>query len=345
MGLRTYIIRRLLLLIPTLMGVTLLIFAIVQVLSPEQRAALYITGPKGLADIEWIIEKYHLRDPVYIQYFTWIRQVLSGNLGWCNKSPEGPVLQIILKRAPVTLELCIFAAPVIIISGIYLGVQSAVHRDKLIDHATRTSSIIGWSLPSFWLGILLLAIFYAGLGLFPPGRLDYEADVFVRSTAFIRYTGMNTIDGLLNGQLWITWDALKHLVLPVTSLTIQIIALLVRVMRSSMLEALNRGYIVTARAKGLSRMEVINKHARRNALIPVITLAGMLTAGLLTGVVITETIFIIPGLGQFAAHCALPAPDVPGVLGFALFTGVIFVMANLLVDIAYAYIDPRIRLG
>ena len=345
MGLRTYIIRRLLLLIPTLIGVTLLIFAIIQVLTPEQRAALYITGPKGLREIEEIIEKYHLRDPVYIQYFIWMRQVLSGNLGWCNKSPRGPVLQTILHRAPVSIELCMFAAPVIIIAGIYLGVQSAVHRDKLIDHATRTSSIIGWSLPSFWLGILLLAIFYAGLGWFEPRRLGYDADTFVRSASFISYTGMNTIDGLLNGQLWITWDALKHLVLPVTSLTIQIIALLVRVMRSSMLEALNKGYIITARAKGLGQKEVVNKHARRNALIPVITLAGMLTAGLLTGVVITETIFIIPGLGQFAAHAALPPPDVAGILGFALFTGVIFVLANLLVDITYAYIDPRIRLG
>lgn len=344
MGLRSYVIRRLLLMIPTLVGVTLLIFAVVQVLSPVERAALYIQSEKEAQYVEDIIEKYHLRDPVYVQYFQWMRQVLSGNLGWSFKIGM-PVMQAIVVRAPTTIELVIFAAPVIILSGIYLGVKSAVHRDKLIDHATRTSSIIGWSLPSFWIGILLLAIFYAYLGWFPPERLGAEANEFIRSSAFIRYTHINTIDGLLNGQLWITAEALRHLVLPVVSLTVQIIALIVRVMRSSMLEALNKGYVTTARAKGLDRNEVITKHARRNALIPVVTLAGMLCAGLLTGVVITETVFQIPGLGQFVAQSALPPPDIGAVLGFALFTGVIFVIANLVVDITYAYIDPRIRLG
>jgi len=333
--------------IPTLIGVTLLVFAVVQVLTPEQRAALYVTSEKEARDIEEIIEKYRLRDPVYIQYFHWMEQILRGNLGYNMKSPRGPVLDIILRRAPASAELCMFAAPIIVILGIYLGVKSAVHRDKLIDHVTRTTSIIGWSLPSFWLGILLLAIFYAGFGLFPPGRLrpDLQYFVFSPASGWNSYTGLYTIDGLLNGRPDITFDALKHLVLPVMSLTIQIIAMLVRIMRSSMLESLSKGYIVTARAKGLSQSEVINKHARRNALIPVITLSGMLIAGLVTGVVITETIFNYPGLGQFAAHAALPPPSMPAVLGFALFTGVIFILANLIVDIVYAYIDPRIRLG
>ncbi|MDH5746322.1 MAG: ABC transporter permease [Candidatus Bathyarchaeota archaeon] len=345
MGMRAYIIRRLLLLIPTIIGVTLLIFSVVQVLSPEQRAALYITSEQQADDIDAIIEKYHLRDPVYIQYFVWITQVLQGNLGYNVKSPSGRVLQNIINRAPATIELTIIAAPVIILSGIALGVTSAVHRDKLIDHVTRVTSIIGWSFPSFWLGILLLAIFYAALGWVGPGRLNPDASVFIITPPFTRYTKLNTIDGLLNGQLWITVDALKHLILPVASLTVQSIALIVRVMRSSMLEALTKGYIVSARAKGLGQKEVINKHARRNALIPVVTLAGMLSAGLLTGVVITETIFSIPGLGSYAAHMALPPPDIAGVLGFTLFTGVLFVIVNLIVDVAYAYIDPRIRLG
>jgi dipeptide transport system permease protein len=345
MGMRTYIIRRLLLLIPTLIGVTLLIFSVVQVLSPEQRAALYITSEQQADNIQEIIEKYHLRDPVYVQYFVWITQVLQGNLGYNQKSPRGQVLQNIMNRAPATIELTVLAAPVIILSGIFLGVASAVHRDRLVDHVSRIVSIIGWSFPSFWLGILLLAIFYAALGWAGPGRLSVDVDVFVRSAEFTRYTGLHTIDGLLNGQLWVTVDALKHLILPVLSLTVQSIALIVRVMRSSMLEALTKGYIVSARAKGLGQREVINKHARRNALIPVVTLAGMLSAGLLTGVVITETIFYIPGLGSYAAHMALSPPDIAGVLGFTLFTGVLFVLVNLIVDVAYAYIDPRIRLG
>lgn len=344
MGLQTYIIRRLLLMIPTMIGVTLLIFAITQMLTPEQRAALYLTE-RTAGTMDEIIEKYHLRDPFYVQYFIWIRQVLSGNLGWSHKYTS-PVLKEILSRAPASIELGIFAAPVIIISGIYLGKEAAVHRDKAIDHVSRATSIIGWSLPSFWLAILLLAIFYAGLGWFSPGRLTDDAIIIVMNPdKFTKYTGLNTIDGILNGQLWITVDALKHLVLPIISLTIQIIALIVRVMRSTMLEALGKGYIAAARAKGLTQRKVINKHATRNALIPVVTLAGMLTAGLLNGVVITEIIFAYPGLGQFAAVCALPPSDLPGVLGFALFAGVLFVAANLVVDVSYAYLDPRIRLG
>jgi len=347
MGLRTFVIRRFLLLIPTLLGVTLLIFAVMQVMSPVERAALYVTSEKDAqrATAE-IIKKYGLDQPIHVQYFIWITEVLGGNLGWSTKTHR-PVLAAILEKAPATMELCIFTLPVIVFAGIYLGVKSAVNRDKFVDHVTRTTSIIGWSLPSFWLGILLLAIFFAYLGWFPPERLGTANldHVLSTQTSWIDYTGLYTIDGLLNGRFDITVDAIRHLVLPVVSLTIQIIALIVRVMRSSMLEALNKGYIVAARAKGLTKNEVINKHARRNALIPVVTLTGMLAAGLLTGVVITESVFNLNGLGRFAAYAALPPPDLPAVLGFALLTGVIFVMANLIVDIIYAYIDPRIRLG
>lgn len=343
MGLRTYIIRRFILMIPTLIGVVLLIFAITQILTPEQRAALYVTE-RTAQRTEEIIEKFHLRDPFYVQFYYWITEVLKGNLGW-SKKYNSPVLDMIIKRAPASIELALYSSPVIIITGIYLGKISAVYRDKAPDHITRALSIIGWSLPSFWLGILLLAIFYSGLGWFSPGRLSDAANAIVRDpTKFKVYTGMYTIDGLLNGKPWITLDALSHMILPIISLTIQIIALMVRVMRSSMLESLGKGYVIAARARGLSFKEVVNKHATKTALLPVITLAGMLTAGLMNGVTITEIIFHYPGLGQFAATCALPPSDIPGVIGFALFTGILFVIANLVVDITYAYLDPRIRL-
>jgi len=342
MGLRSYIIRRVLLMIPTLIGLTLLIFAVIQFFSPVQRATLYLTNPKELGALENVIKKYGLDQPVYVQYFFWIREVLNGNLGW-SKSINYPVAKAIFSRAPATAEIAIASAPIIILLGIYLGVKSAVHRDKLIDHATRTLSIIGWSLPTFWFGLILISIFFVGLGWFPTGRLGADANVVVNSASFIRYTGLNTIDGLLNGQPWITVDAIRHLVLPVVTLTVVIIALIIRIMRSSMLESLNKGYIVAARAKGLAQNEVINKHARRNALIPVATVSGMLTAGMLTGLVITEYVFNIHGIGEYAAKAAVDL-DVPGVLGFALFSGVIFVIANLIVDVLYAYIDPRIRL-
>lgn len=343
MGLRAYVIRRILLMIPTLIGVSLLIFAVIQLFSPVQRASLFVTDIKGAADITTIMDKYHLNDPVYVQYYYWLSSVVRGNLGW-SEVAHMPVLSAIFGAAPATIELVMFSIPIIIILGIKLGVLSAVHRDKPIDHATRFFAIIGWSLPTFWLGIVLIAVFFGGFGVFPPLRLDNATENYVKSGEFTRYTGLNTIDGLLNGQLQVTLEALNHLVLPTITLAVISVALIIRVMRSSMLEALNKGYITTARAKGLSQSEVVSKHARRNALIPTITLSGLMAAGMLNGVVITETVFNYKGLGYFAAHAALQV-DIPAVLGFSLFTGVIFVIANLIVDILYAYVDPRIRLG
>ncbi len=361
MGMRSYIIRRLLLLPVTLIGVTILIFAVVQSFTPVQRASLYVTDPRhAYRALQEIIRKYRLNDPFYVQYYLWIQEVFKGNLGW-SRSFQMRVSDAIINFAPATAELVMYTVPLTVLLGIYLGKISAKHRDKPLDHLTRALSIIGWSLPSFWLGILLLAFFYGGMSslvqrqtnptlkfllsllVFPPERLGLEASTYVDSPYFIKYTGLNTIDALLNGQLWIFFDALRHLVLPVITLTIIQVALIVRIMRSSMLEALSKGYILAARAKGLSEDEVINKHAKRNALIPVITVSGLLFAGMLSGVVITETVFEYKGIGYFAATAARRL-DIPGVLGFALFSGFIFVIANLIVDILYAYIDPRIRL-
>jgi len=347
-GLTQFVIRRILLVIPTLMGVVLLVFAVTQMFTPEQRAMLYITSERQMSRIDDIIRQYHLTDPVFVQFTGWMTQLLQGNLGY-SRTGGGPVLQVLLRKLPATFELVIWSIPITILLGIYLGVKSAVNRDKAVDHITRTVSIIGWSLPTFWLGIMLIAIFFSGLGWFPPERMGTQTFNYVYlSGNWHQYTGLLTIDGLLNGQPWITLDALRHLVLPtITLVTIQI-ALIVRVMRSSMLEALGKGYVTAARVKGLSNTEVINKHARRNALIPTITVAGLLTAGMITGVVITETVFNIDGVGRWAAVAAGGGgnvPDVPAVLGFALMTGVVYVAANLVVDILYAVVDPRIRLG
>lgn len=342
MGMRSYIIRRVLLIIPTLLGVTLLIFAVIQLFTPTQRAMLYVRDPRQAANIDDIIRQYHLDAPLHLQYLTWIKEVLTGNLGYSHTAKQ-PVLTAIISKFPATAELVFFSIPITVLLGIYLGVKSATNRDKLVDYITRSVSIIGWSLPSFWLGIVLIAVFFVGFGLFPPERLSTATQLYVDSAQFVRYTRINTLDGLLNGQLWVTWEALQHLVLPTITLTTIQIALIVRVMRSSMLEALNKGYITAAMAKGLAKSEVVNKHARRNALIPVVTLSGLLAAGMLNGVIITETVFNINGVGRFSARAALQF-DIPAVLGFSFFSGLLFVIANLIVDITYAYIDPRIRL-
>jgi len=363
MGLGAYVIRRLLLVIPTVIGVTALIFAVTMILSPETRAMIYIHDVKQLGAIKDIIAMYGLADPPHIQYFRWMQQVLSGNLGW-GVTDNAPVLTSILRRLPSTIEIVLPSIPIIILVGIFFGVKAAVHQDRPLDHITRFWAIFGWSLPTFWLAIMLLAIFYGWLGWFPPGvngmPLGSHSVQYVTATwrdaqgqihyNWTRYTGFYTIDGLLNGQPGITVDAIKHLVLPTMSLTIIQVALIIRVMRSSMLETLGKNYIITAKAKGLKNSEVINRHARRNALIPVATIAGMLTAGLLTGVIITETIYNIEGLGRWAAKAATGGfgggtVDIPAVLGFAMFTCLVYVFANLIVDVLYAYLDPRIRLG
>jgi peptide/nickel transport system permease protein len=267
--------------------------------------------------------------------------VLSGNLGW-SQSLHMRVLDAIITRFPATAELVIYSAPLIILTGIYLGKISAVKRNTVIDHATRVMAIIGWSLPSFWLGIMLLAIFYGGLSIFPPGRLSVWAENLVRSGEFKTYTGLYTIDAIINLNWPVFLDAVYHLVLPVITLTTINVALIMRVMRSSMLEQLGKMYVTAAKARGLDSKTVIDKHATRNALIPVVTLSGLLTAGMLSGAVITETVFEFKGVGYFAAHAAVQL-DIPAVLGFALFAGILFIIANLIVDILYAYIDPRIR--
>jgi dipeptide transport system permease protein len=342
--LRAYIVRRLLLVIPVLFGVTILIFTVLQSFSPEERATLYITNNNQLANIQAIIERYSLNEPVWVQYGTWINQVFHGNLGW-SRVVSQPVVEAIFNFLPATLELALFATPLIIFGGIYLGSKAAAHKDRFIDHTTRFGAIVGWSLPTFWLGLMLLMIFYGYFsGLFPPERLGVESSIIVNSAGFTRYTHLNTIDAILNGNAKVLFDSLRHLVLPVITLTVVNIAFIMRLMRSSMLESLGKGYILTARAKGLDENTVVNRHARRNALIPVLTVSGFIFAAIVNGVVITETIFNYKGLGWWTWQSAIRL-DIPSVLGFALFNAVLFVLTNLVVDLLYARLDPRVRLG
>ena len=344
MELRSYIIRRLLLLIPVLLGVTIFIFGITMLFSPIERAALYVSNIKQLSDLPTVIQQYGLDQPFWVQYGTWLGRVFTGNLGW-SKVVSMPVWDTIWHFLPATLELAIFATPIIIFTGIFLGSTAAAHKDRPLDHGTRVMAIFGWSLPTFWLGLLLLMIFYGYFrGLLPPGRLSIQMDMVVNSAEFIRYTRINTLDAILNLNGAVLLDALRHIILPVITLSVTNVAFIMRLMRSSMLESLGKGYILTARAKGVAERVVVNKHARRNALIPVITISGYLFAALANGVVITETIFTYKGIGWWAWQSAVNL-DIASVLGFALFNAVLFVLVNLLVDILYTRVDPRVRLG
>ncbi len=338
----TYIARRLVLLPLVAFGVTVLIFALLQFLDPAIRAGAFITNPNQLKAIDAIIRKYGLDQPIHVQYWNWLREVFHGNLGW-SQTARLPVSDAIIAFFPSTLELTLLAFVPTMLLGIWLGTAAAVHRDKLIDHLSRVFSISARSLPSFVWGLLILMLFYGRFNWFPPGRLSLDADLFVRAGEFKAYTGLMTVDALFNGQIWIFFDALRHLIGPALTLTMVSIALLVRVMRSSMLEVLNQDYVRTARAKGLSDAVVNTKHARKNALIPVITLSSLTIVGLLGGVVITETIFNFPGIGRWGAFAAQQL-DIPGVTGFTMFVAALTVLGNLASDIMYAYFDPRIRL-
>lgn len=352
----TFIIRRLLLVPLLLFGVTVLIFGMLQFLSPVERSALYIRDiPKNDKAVEGVIKQYGLDKPLYVQYWNWLvgrvdptsgerrGGILFGDFGYSRVASQ-PVVELIRNRFPNTLDLTIWAVAPIILVGIWLGVQAAVHQNGIIDQAARIFSIVGTSFPTFVFGLLMLMIFYANLQWFPPGRLSDWANQIVRSDVFHHYTSLITFDALLNGRFDVFLDALRHMFLPILTLSYISWATFVRVTRSSMLEALHQEYVTTARAKGLHERDVINKHARPNAMIPVVTLAGFQVIGLLGGVVITETVFVYPGIGAAAAQAAAQL-DVVTVLGFALFDGFILIVANLIVDILYGLIDPRVRVS
>lgn len=337
-----FIVRRLLLLPLVAVGVTLLVFGLLQFLSPEMRASLYVTDPRQLRAIDAIIREHGLDRPFHAQYVGWLSRVVRGDLGW-SETAKMPVARAIATFFPATLELTLFAVVPILTIGIWLGTLSAVHRDRLLDHFSRFFSISGTSMPTFVWGLLLLMAFYGAWQIFPPGRLSLEPNLYVLSPKFSSYTGLVTLDALLNGQPWIFVDAIRHLVLPVLTLSLVSCATLVRVTRSSMLETLRQDYVRTARSKGLEDPVVVSKHARKNAMIPVVTLSALLFVGLLNGVAITETVFGYPGIGLWGVNAALQL-DAASVAGFALFNALLLVGGNLLADILYAWIDPRIRL-
>lgn len=351
-----YIIRRLLQLPVTIIGVTIFIFAMLQLLSPVERSALYITTtPQNDAAIDAIIKKYGLDDPFYEQYWRWlvgqkdpvtgerVGGVIFGDLGY-SRTGRLPVKDLIAFRLPATVELALWSVIPIIGGGVLLGVIAAINHNKWIDQLIRVFVTIGWSFPTFVFGLLLLLLFYAKLRWFPPGRLSDEMMMVVASPGFVQYTKMYTFDGLLNLRFDVFWDAFKHLIMPIVTLSYVIWAQILRVTRSSMLETLRQDYMTTARAKGLGERTVIYRHAFRNALIPVVTLGGLMVVNLLNGVVVTEVIFDYPGMGSAAARAA-GSLDSLAVLGFVLFGGFVLILSNMVVDVLYAVIDPRIRVN
>ena len=274
--------------------------------------------------------------PLPVQYLYYVRNLLRGDLGE-SIAKRRPVSDELKQRVPATIELTLFAMGFAVLVGVPLGIVSAVRHDRWPDHLARFLTLIGTSVPVFWLGLLLLYVFFYRLQWLPgPGRLD----VGMRPPATI--TGMVTLDALLARDWDVLGTALKRLVLPAIVLGAYAMGIVARMLRSSLLSALGDDYVRTARAKGLVERRVVAGHALRNALIPTVTVLGLTVASLLAGAVLTETIFSWPGVGSFAVDAALKL-DYPGLLGVTLVVAVVYVLVNLLVDIVYGILDPRIR--
>jgi dipeptide transport system permease protein len=334
----TFILRRILQLPFVLLGVSALIFATTQFLSPEIRATAYITSERQVRQLDSIIERYGLDKDIFTQYRIWLGNVLQGNLGW-STAAKRPVAEALGTYLPATLELALFAILPIILFGIFFGMLAGINRNSLLDQALRILSIIGYALPTFVVGIFFLAFFYGRLQLFEPGRVDTLLSI---TEGLASVDGFLIFQALFQGKWLLLGNLLSHLVLPVMTLTIVVSAALVQIVRSNVIDQLRQDYIRTARAKGLDKPVVTFKHALRNALIPVITVIGNLLFGLVSGVVITETVFNYPGVGLWSAQAALIG-DTSGVLGFALFAAFAVAVINLVVDVLYGVIDPRVR--
>ena len=330
-----YILKRLLLMIPILFGISVLTFLISNTI-PGDPARL-ILGPKATPEIiHQLRETMGLNEPIYVQYGHYINNLLHGNLGDSTYTQE-PVMNDLKHYFPATLELTLFSMIITVIVGIPFGIISANKKDKIPDHLTRMFALTGVAVPAFWLGIVLLLLFYLKLGILPgSGRLDTG---MAPPTSI---TGLYLIDSLLTGN-WATFQsAFMHLILPGITQAAVTIGMITRMTRSSMLEVLQSDYIRTAYAKGGSETRVLYGHALRNSLMPILTLLGMVFGHSLGGSVLVESVFSWPGLGRYAVN-AITYLDFPAVMGVTLLIAVLFITVNLIIDVLYYLVDPRLK--
>lgn len=315
MTLLRYILFRLLLLIPLLFGVSLVTFLLVNIAPGDPISTRFGLDPRG-ADketVDRLREELGLNDPLPVQYLNYVGGLLQGDMG-TSITTRTPVSEEIRARLPATLELAVAGMALVLLVSIPLGILSAVHRGSIVDMFSTGVALLGVSIPSFWLGIMLMLLFSLQLGWLPSSGRG---------------------DGTFSGEL-------RSLILPAVTLAFGLLGLATRIMRSSMLEVLGRDYVRTARAKGASSRRVVLKHGLRNAFIPLLTILGIQFAGLLGGTVIIETIFAWPGIGRLAVN-AIFRRDYPVIMGTVLVFSVTFLIVNLLIDILYTLIDPRIR--
>ncbi|HBL10525.1 MAG TPA: peptide ABC transporter permease [Cyanobacteria bacterium UBA11162] len=336
LNLAEYIGKRLINLLPVLLGITLLVFTLLHLIPGDP--AVIILGERATPEqVEILREQLGLNQPLPLQYLTFLWNLVRFDFGTSIISGI-PIIDEIRTRWPATFELSVAAIIVAIALGIPIGVLAAVRKNQLADNLSTIGSLVGVSMPVYWLGLLLIYLFAVNLNWLPPsGRISIEMGL-----NFQPITGFYVLDALLQFNIKVLQDVVSHLILPALTLGTIPLAILARITRSAMLEVLSQDYIRTARAKGVPERWVIFKHALKNALLPVVTIIGLQFGTLLGGAILTETIFSWPGIGSWIYEGIL-ARDYPVVQGGVVFVSVSFVLINLLVDISYALLDPRIK--
>ncbi len=342
MKLYQYIIRRLILMIFVLFGVSLIVFILGRGFpSAFNPLSQYIT-PKTPPDVIAEIKKAHGFDlPLYEQYLFWLRDVFRGDWGFSNWAQGQPVTQVFFYRFPYTVELAIASVILTVAIGLPLGIISALWNNRAPDHLSRIIALTGYSTPAYWFGYLLQLVFVLYFGIWGLPTLP-SSNAITGAYYVTKYTGIPILDGLLAGNLLFAWDAFIHLILPAFSLAFISLGYLARIVRASMMEVLRQDYIIMARSKGLKERVVIYRHALKNALIPAVTLTGLFFAGLLGGAVITEYVFQWPGVGRASLQAVFQG-DSNFILLYSLVIAAIIVVANLIVDVLYVFLDPRIK--
>lgn len=331
---RKYIAKRLLTLIPVLLGVSAFVFLLVRMI-PGDPAEVMLGEKATPESIRVFRERNGLDEPIYVQYALWLGRLVRGDLGE-SLNTGAPVVDEIMARFPNTIELTIASLILGAIIGVALGALAATHKNQILDYGGTVLALAGLSMPIFWLGLMLIFLLAVNLRWFPTGgRMAY--DTTVRSI-----TGLPLLDSLLTRNWRGFVELLKFLALPAVTLAMPVIGVVARMTRASMLEVLAQDYIRTAYSKGLAARAVMFRHALRNALLPVVTVLGLSFGWLLGGAVVTETVFAWPGLGRYVVQ-TIHARDYPAVQANVLFIATIFVLVNLIVDILYAYINPRIH--
>jgi peptide/nickel transport system permease protein len=322
----TYLTKRILLLIPLMVGITLITFSVIHLAPGEPVEMQMAMNPKvGKEARERLRRFYGLDQPLHVQYFSWVGKLARLDLGRSFSSDSRPVMEKIKERLPVTVSLNVIALLLEFGLAIPIGILAATHRDSFLDRGITVFVFVGFAVPTFWLALLLMYFFGVRLNWLP-------------------ISGLHTLGSEAYGTALYLWDMAKHLVMPVMVASFGSLAGLSRYMRSSMLGVIGQDYITTARAKGLSERVVIYRHALRNALLPLITLAGFSIPGLIGGSVIFETIFAIPGMGQLF-YQGVMARDYPVVMGILVIGAFLTLIGNLVADVSYALADPRIRHG